>query len=62
MQISTKPKSQHFNYILHKATSKYIVQCMCTKQMHIFVYDTYGYFGHIAADILDLVSCISVFH
>lgn len=25
MEISTKPISQHFNYILHKATSKYIV-------------------------------------
>lgn len=29
--------------------------------MYVFVYDTYGYFGHIAADILDslLYICIS---
>lgn len=35
---------------------------MCNKQMHVFVYDTYGYFGHIAADILDslLYICISL--
>lgn len=30
--------------------------------MYVFVYDTYGYFGHIAADILDslLYICISL--